>query len=93
MIPPMAPLRDPPPWWDWELELSAHVEQRMEERGVTEVELRRMLEQAVAVREGEVEGRFIAEARHGGKLWAVVLEPDVELECVAVVTVYNTEEP
>ena len=89
----MAPLRNPPAWWEWELELSAHVEQRMEERGLTELELRAMLEQAVALREGRVEGRFIAEARHRGKLWVVVLEPDLDLECVAVVTVYNTEEP
>jgi hypothetical protein len=54
----------------------------MEERGLTELELRAMLEQAVALREGQVEGRFIAEARHRGKLWVVVLEPDFDLECV-----------
>ena len=88
----MAPLRNPPVGWEWELELSAHVEQRMEERGVNEVELRAMLEQVVALREGQVEGRFIAEARHRGALWAMILEPDVELQCVVVVTVYNTEE-
>lgn len=42
----MAPVRNPPSWWDWELELSVHVEQRMLERGITEVELRTMLEHA-----------------------------------------------
>ena len=39
-----------------------------------------------------VDGRFVAETRHEGQDWAVVLEPDFDLECVAVVTVYSREE-
>ena len=86
-------LRPPPSWWDWELELSVHAEQRMVERGVTEVELRAMFEQARAMRESHVEGRFVVETRHGNQDWEVVVEPDFDLECVAVVTVYNKEQP
>lgn len=89
----MAPLRNPPSWWDWELELSVHVEQRMLERGITEVDLRAMLEHARELAPSHVAGRFVVEARHDGHDWAVVLEPDFDLECVAVVTVYNREEP
>ena len=34
-----------PEWWDWELELSPHLLKRMLDRGFTESDLRRMLEQ------------------------------------------------
>jgi hypothetical protein len=87
------PLRDPPPWWDWELELTAHADQRMEQRGVTEVELRAMLERATAVRPNVVEGRLVVETSHDGRDWEVIVEPDDDLECIAVVTVYAVEEP
>jgi hypothetical protein len=30
-----------PEWWAWEVELSAHVELRMEQRDFTEIDLRR----------------------------------------------------
>lgn len=82
----------PPTWWDWELECSVHVEQRMLERGITEVELRAMLERARELAPSHVAGRFVAKTRHSGQDWAVVLEPDFDLECVVVVTVYNREE-
>ena len=32
-----------PEWWDWELELTPHVEKRMEDRTFSEVDLRLML--------------------------------------------------
>lgn len=32
-----------PIWWDWELEISPHVEKRMEERNFTEIDLRDMM--------------------------------------------------
>ena len=31
-----------PDWWDWEVELTAHIEKRMEDRDFTEVDLRAM---------------------------------------------------
>jgi hypothetical protein len=39
-----------PHWWDWELELTPHLEQRMEERDFTELDVREMLEAARASR-------------------------------------------
>ena len=35
-----------PAWWEWELEITPHLEKRMEDRDFTEIELREMLEQA-----------------------------------------------
>lgn len=75
------------------LNYSVHVEQRMRERGITEVDLRAMLAHARGLAPSHVAGRFVVEARHDGHDWAVVLEPDFDLECVAVVTVNNREEP
>jgi hypothetical protein len=35
-----------PEWWNWELSFTAHAELRMEQRGVTEIDIRGMLERA-----------------------------------------------
>ena len=35
-----------PTWWDWELELSFHLEKRMLQRDFTEIDLRTMLDRA-----------------------------------------------
>ena len=35
-----------PDWWNWDLSFTSHAELRMEQRGVTEVEVRAMLENA-----------------------------------------------
>jgi len=37
-----------PAWWHWELSFTPHAELRMEQRGVTEVDVRAMLERATA---------------------------------------------
>ena len=36
-----------PEWWNWELSFTGHAELRMEQRGVTEVDVRAMLERAI----------------------------------------------
>jgi hypothetical protein len=78
-----------PAWWDWELELTPHAEKRMEERGLTEVELRALLHSATGVRRDHVEGRWIAEGRRRADTWGVILEPDEQLGVVVVVTAYR----
>ncbi len=35
-----------PAWWEWEIELTPHLEKRMEDRDFTEVDLRAMLQRA-----------------------------------------------
>jgi hypothetical protein len=63
-----------PEWWDWELELSSHVETRMEDRDFNEVELRLMLEVAEGHSEDWIEGRWVIQTRHGGRAWEVIVD-------------------
>jgi hypothetical protein len=79
-----------PDWWEWELELTPHVEKRMEDRGFTEVDLRQMLETAQSFREDVVEGRFVVETRFHGRPWEVV-EPDEVEHLLVVVTAFAAE--
>ena len=43
------PLENAPDWWSFELELSPHVEERMIDRGCTEVDLRMMIDAAKTI--------------------------------------------
>lgn len=78
-----------PDWWDWELELTPHVEKRMEERGLTEVELRALLHGATILVPDVVDDRWVATGKRGGETWEIVLEPDVQDHVVVVVTAYR----
>jgi hypothetical protein len=78
-----------PDWWDWELELTPHLEKRMEDRGFTEVNLRQMLEHATGFRRDAVEGRFVVETRFRGRPWEVVVEPDEVEHLLVVVTAFG----
>jgi hypothetical protein len=60
----------------------------MEDRDFNEVDLRRMLEHASGHREDIVEARFVIDARHAGKPWEVIVEPDVERRLLVVITAY-----
>jgi hypothetical protein len=53
-----------PEWWNWELSITSHAELRMEQRGVTEVEVRAMLERATGFEPNVVEGRFMIPVSH-----------------------------
>ena len=81
-----------PPWWTWELELSAHLLKRMEDRGFNEVDLRRMLEHASGHRPDIIEGRFIIEVRHADQPWEVIVEPDEMPQLLVVITAYPVEQ-
>ena len=81
-----------PEWWHWDLSFTSHTELRMEQRGVTEVELRAMLERATVFRPSIVEGRFLVEVSHKGRPWIVVVEPDADGLVLVVVTVYEVSE-
>jgi hypothetical protein len=80
-----------PEWWDWELELTPHVEKRMEDRTFTEVDLRLMLERATGFRRDVVDDRFVVETRFRGGPWEVVVEPDEVEHLLVVVTAYQVE--
>ena len=81
-----------PAWWNWDLSFTSHVELRMEQRGVTEVEVRAMLEQATAFEPNVVEGRFMIHVRRSQVPWMVIVEPDADAKLLVVVTVYEVSE-
>jgi hypothetical protein len=78
-----------PEWWRWDLSFTGHAEMRMEQRGVTEVELRAMLERAAGFQPNVVEGRFMIDVRREARPWIVLVEPDAEASLLVVVTVYE----
>jgi Domain of unknown function (DUF4258) len=81
-----------PDWWAWEIELSAHLLKRMADRTFNEVDLRRMLEHARGHRTDILAGRFVIEARHSGRPWEVIVEPDEVLHLLVVITAYPVEQ-
>jgi len=81
-----------PEWWRWELTFTSHAELRMEQRGVTEVEVRAMLERATEFEPSVVEGRFMIHTRRAQRPWIVILEPDADVSLLVVVTVYEVPE-
>ena len=78
-----------PLWWEWELELTPHVERRMEDRVLNEIELRTMLGHASGFREDVVEGRFVIDASLRRARWEVIVEPDPIDRLLVVVTAYR----
>jgi hypothetical protein len=81
-----------PEWWNWDLSFTSHAEMRMEQRGVTEVEVRAMLERATGFEPSVVEGRFMIHSRHVERPWIVIVEPDIDVNLLPVVTVYEVSE-
>jgi hypothetical protein len=63
----------------------------MEQRGVTEVEVRAMLERATGF-EASVEGRFMIHTQRVQGPWVVIVEPDAEASLLVVVTVYEVSQ-
>ena len=80
-----------PPWWQWELEFTPHLEKRMVQRDFTEIDLRSMLAAAKGYRADVVAERWIIETRHRGRAWEVIVEPDVAERLLVVITAYPNE--
>ena len=81
-----------PAWWNWELSFTPHAELRMEQRGVTEVDVRAMLERATAFEPSVVEGRFMINVVRNNRPWIVIVEPDNDASLLVVVTAYEVSE-
>jgi hypothetical protein len=79
------------PWWEWHLEVTPHLEKRMEDRGFNEVDLRTILEAATGYRGDVVDGRFIIETRHRRTDWEVIVEPDEVEHALVVITAYAVD--
>jgi hypothetical protein len=78
-----------PDWWQWDLELSPHLLDRMPERGFTEIDLGGMLDRALGSVQGAWSGRWIISTRFRQEPWKVVVEPDPERRVLVVVTAYS----
>lgn len=78
-----------PEWWEWELVFTGHVERRMEQRGVTEVDVRGMLQRARGYRPSVAPRRFAIDTNHQGRPWIVIVEPDADEGHLVIVTVYE----
>jgi hypothetical protein len=76
---------------EWDLEISSHVEKRMEDRNFTEIDLRTMLERASRYVPDVVEGRWLISTRHQGHPWEVIVEPDPDRMLLVVITAYPVE--
>ena len=81
-----------PAWWDWDLELTPHLLKRMVDRRFTEVDLRRMLEEATGYRDDLLPGRWVIETKLRKHRWEIIVEPDTALELLVVVTAYPSTE-
>lgn len=77
-----------PDWWDWELELSPHLLKRMADRDFTELDVRSMLHRATRVRRDVEPGRWIASTHRRRRRWEVIVEPDLEVQVLTVITAY-----
>ena len=66
------PLKNPPDWWEFELELSPHVLDRMIDRGFTETDLRLMIEVTDDIRPGSSAERWILGTMFQRQRWEVV---------------------
>jgi hypothetical protein len=76
-----------PAWWNFELELCAHLQDRMIDRGFSEADLRLMMEDADGLRVGSRVGRWVIATTHLGDAWEVVVEPDLVRPLTLVVEV------
>lgn len=77
-----------PEWWQWDLEISAHLEKRMIDRDFSEINLRTMLENAIDYQKDIVVGRWVIKTKHHRKKWEIIVEPDYEEKLLVIVTAY-----
>lgn len=83
-----------PEWWKWEMELTAHSEERLEERGLTEIDLRTMLSTPPSSIERDPEpGRHRVFTSHRRQSWIVIVEPDTAVQVLVIISVFMAGEP
>ncbi len=79
---------DRPEWWNWDVRFVSHFQRRMEERVISEIDLRTMLTDATAITSSRRSGRWLISTHLGDAPWVVVVEPDPDDEITYVVTAY-----
>lgn len=78
-----------PDWWDWEIELTPHVEKRMTQRGFNELALRGMIQRARGLAQDTNTGHYVVDTTLRGARWAVIVEPDPDTHTVIIITAYT----
>jgi hypothetical protein len=81
-------VRKKPAWWDWEVELSDHLLDRMGDRQFSELDLRAMMDRATSVRRDYEPGRWVVLTHMTRRRWEIIVEPDAESRTLFVVTAY-----
>jgi len=64
----------------------------MEDRRFTEVDLRDMLERATGLQRDIEPGRWVVTTRCRRQRWEVIVEPDVDVQRLVVITAYPLRE-
>lgn len=77
-----------PYWWDWEIELSGHIEKRMLQRGFSEAELRTMLDDVLEIAPTREDGRWQVICRFEGTRWKIILEPREVHQTIEAITAF-----
>ena len=78
-----------PEWWEWELEITPHLERRMLDRRFDELELRAMLQRATGCHAVEETGRFAIVTMRTRRAWRIIVEPDAAEQVLVVITAYE----
>ena len=78
--------REWPSWWEWPLDISDQVFDRMKLREFSETDLREILQDATGLERDHEPGRWIVCTRLHGWLWEIIVEPDFELKVLTVIT-------
>lgn len=81
-----------PAWWNWEIEITSHIEKRMAQRGFNEIDLRAMLDNERGIRPDITKGRWIVTTLHRNADWEVIVEPDFDEKLQVIITAYPTGE-
>jgi hypothetical protein len=63
----------------------------MDERGLSEVDLRAMMEEATGYSDDVAEGRFVVFASVRRRRWNIIVEPDPDDDVLVVVTAFPVE--
>ncbi len=84
----MSPRRKPP-WSSWEVKFTDHAYERMDERKLTELDVRHMLEHARRYQRSRSPGRWLVFNQLGGVRWAFVVSLDEDPRVAWVVTLFE----
>jgi len=81
-----------PEWWNWEIEITPHIEKRMISRNFSEIELREMLINAKEFEKDIEDSRYKITSKLRTKKWEIIVEPDYFEKLLVIITAYCIEE-